>query len=119
VRITGELAKLIEHLTERLSAGPDGGKKTFRDSAITNLTEFFGRFKTLNVRSNVELDRLVDTAQKAVQGISPDDVRNSDQLRQRVASQLSAVQSMLDGLLVDQPRRKILRTAVPPGQAVA
>ena len=63
---TTELAKLIEHLTERLSAGPEGGHKVFRDSAITNLTEFFGRFKTLNIRRNAELDRLVETAQKAV-----------------------------------------------------
>jgi len=108
---TTELAKLIEHLTERLTVGADGTRKVFRDSAITNLTEFFSRFKTLNIRSNAELDRLVETAQKAVQGVSPDDVRTSDQLRERVANQLAGVQSVLDGLLVDQPRRKILRSA--------
>jgi hypothetical protein len=39
-------------------------------------------------------------------------VRNSDSLRQQVARQLSAVQSVLDGMLVDQPRRRILRPGV-------
>ena len=113
---TSELAKLIEHLTERLSAGPEGGHKVFRDSAITNLTEFFGRFKTLNIRSNAELDGLVETAQKVVQGISPEDVRNSDQLRQQVTTQLAAVQSTLDQMLVDAPRRRILRPLPPTAQ---
>ena len=116
---TSELAKLIEHLTERLTADPDGQKKVFRDSAVTNLTEFFERFKTLNVRSNVELDHLVETAQQAVQGLRPQDVRDNNQLRQQVATELAAVQSVLDGLLVDAPRRKVLRNAGPQRQAVA
>src|SRR5262249_30428425 len=42
-----EFAKLIEHLTERLSAGGDGERKIFRDSAINNLSEFFSRFRHL------------------------------------------------------------------------
>jgi hypothetical protein len=46
-----EFAKLVAHLTERLdSAGSE--RKVFRDSAVANLTEFFGRFRSLNVRSN-------------------------------------------------------------------
>jgi hypothetical protein len=41
-------------------------------------------------------------------------VRDNDGLRQQVATQLSAVQATLDQLLVDQPRRRILR----PGKEV-
>jgi hypothetical protein len=104
----GELAKLVEHLTERLSS-PDGERKVFRDSAITNLTEFFNRFRTLNVRSNSELDALVDRAQRIVQGIQPQALRDNQELRQHVATQFSQVQSVLDGMLVDRPRRRIIR----------
>jgi hypothetical protein len=104
-----ELAKLVDHLVERLNAGPEGEKKVFRDSAITNLTEFFDRFKSLNVGSSAELDRLVETAQRAIQGVEPEAVRNSESLRQHVSTQLSAVAATLDGLLVDAPRRRILR----------
>ena len=42
---TAELAKLVSHLTERLSGQDDGKPKVFRDSMIENLTEFFGRFR--------------------------------------------------------------------------
>jgi hypothetical protein len=77
-----EFARLVSHLSERLTSDVDGERKIFRDSAITNLTEFFERFKRLNVRSNGDLDRLVETAQRTLSGVDPHIVRNSDSLRQ-------------------------------------
>jgi hypothetical protein len=109
---TTEFAKLVSHLTERLSSGVDGEKKIFRDSAVTNLTEFFDRFKSLNVSSDASLDRLVETARQALQGVDPDVVRTSTNLRQHITTQLSGVQATLDQMLVDQPRRRILRGRV-------
>ena len=104
-----ELSQLVSHLTDRLSGQEDGKPKIFRDSAVENLTEFFERFRHLNVRSNEQLDQLVGQAQRVVRGIEPQTLRNDQPLRQQVATQLSGVQSVLDGLLVDRPRRNILR----------
>ena len=106
---TSELARLVSHLTERISGQDDGKPKIFRDSAIANLTEFFQRFGQLNVRSNEQLDDLVAQAQQVVRGVEPQALRDSASLRQHVATQLAGVQSVLDGLLVDRPRRNILR----------
>ncbi len=106
---TEELAKLVEHLTERLSGESDGKPKVFRDTAITNLTEFFQRFQRLNIRSNEQLDELVIQAQDIVRGVQPQQLRESLDLRVQVAEQLGSVQTALDGLLVDRPRRNILR----------
>jgi hypothetical protein len=104
-----ELVRLVDHITERLSGTDDGKPRVFRDSAVTNLTEFFERFRTLNVRSNEQLDELVARAQQVLGGVNPRELRDSATLRQRVVTQLSGVQSSLDGLLVDRPRRNILR----------
>ena len=104
-----ELAKLVSHLTERLSGQSDGKPKVFRDSAIENLTGFFERFRQLNIRSNEQLDELVEQAQQVVQGVEPQTLRDNHGLRQTVASELAEVQSVLDDLLVDRPRRNILR----------
>ena len=104
-----ELAKLVSHLTERLSGQEDGKPKTFRDSAVENLTEFFQRFRELNVRSNEQLDHLVVEAQRVIRGVEPQALRDNTGLRQHVATELSRVQSVLDDLLVDRPRRNILR----------
>ena len=104
-----ELSKLVSHLTERLTGQADGKPKVFRDSAIENLTGFFERFRQLSISSNDQLDELVDQAQEIVQGVQPQSLRDNQTLRQHVATQLSDVQSVLDGLLVDRPRRNILR----------
>jgi hypothetical protein len=104
-----EFAKLIEHLTERLTSDGTGERKIFRDSAITNLTEFFERFRQLNVRSNADLDALVERAQQIVNGVEAQSLRDNNSLRQHVATQFSQVQSVIDGMLVDRPRRRIIR----------
>jgi hypothetical protein len=106
---TTELAKLVSHLTERLSGQEDGKPKTFRNSMVENLTEFFQRFRELNVRSSEQLDQLVGQAQQVIRGVEPQDLRDNAGLRQHVATEMSRVQSVLDGLLVDRPRRAILR----------
>jgi hypothetical protein len=114
---TEELARLVNHLCERLAGSDDGQPKVFRDSAVGNLGEFFERFRQLNVRSSQELDELVDRAQRVVCGVGAQELRDSASLRQRVTQQLSQVQSALDALLVDRPRRRILRTASPAGES--
>jgi len=106
---TEELSKLVSHLTDRLSGSEDGKPKIFRDTAVENLSEFFDRFRHLNVCSSEQLEDLVRQAQRIVSGVEPQKLRDDQPLRQQVATQLSGVQAVLDGLLVDRPRRNILR----------
>jgi hypothetical protein len=89
------------------------GSRKFRDSVVENLTEFFDRFRKLNVRSNAQLDDLVSQTQRIVQGVEPQQLRDSDPLRQRVSRQMATVQATLDGMLVDRPRRSIIRPSRP------
>src|SRR5207244_2779383 len=96
-------------LAERLGEGEDGQRRVFRDSAVSNLTDFFQRFRTLNVRSSEELDGLVEQAQELVRGVTPQGLRDSAELRAHVAGELSRVQSGLEGLIVERPRRQLIR----------
>jgi hypothetical protein len=104
-----ELQSLVTHLTERLTGQSDNRPKVFRDSAVGNLTEFFQRFRQLNVRSNDQLDALVAQCQQVIRGVEPQTLRDNQGVRQRVATQLSQVENVLDTLLVGRPRRNILR----------
>ena len=106
---TEEFGKLVAHLSERLSGSEDGKPKIFRDSAVQNLAEFFQRFRHLNVQSSDQLDQLVEQAQRIVRGVKPQAVRDDTILRQQMAAQLAGVQSQIEGMLVDRPRRAILR----------
>jgi hypothetical protein len=111
-----EFARLVEHLTERVTgANDDGTPKVFRDSAVGNLLDFFSRFRDLDVRSSAQLDALVERAQQSVRGVAAQDLRDSEALRGRVAAQLGQVRTALDALLVDRPRRRILRQAAAGG----
>ncbi len=105
----GELSKLVEHLTDRLSGGNDGKPKIFRDTVVTNLVDFFERFRRLNIGSSEELDKMVDDVRRIVGNTSEGELRNNANLRQHVATKLSRVQSQLDGLMVDRPRRNLIR----------
>ena len=111
-----EFARIVNHLTERISGtNEDGTPKVFRDSVVGNLDDFFERFRSLNVRSNQQLDDLVAQAQRAVRNVGAQDLRDCDALRSQVATQLSRVQASLDAMLVDRPRRRILRNTHGPG----
>ena len=104
-----ELAGLVAHLSERLSGAADGKPKVFRDSVVTNLVEFFNRFRRLNVRSNDQLETLVAQAREVVQGIEPQSLRENRILRDTVAGELGELRQSLEQFLVERPRRKILR----------
>lgn len=106
---TEEFSKLVAHLTERLSGQEDGKPKVFRDSAVENLSDFFDRFRHLNVQSSEQLEHLVDQAKQIVRGVQPQVLRDDQAFRQQIVAQLSAVESQVEGLLVDRPRRNILR----------
>jgi hypothetical protein len=105
----GELARLVSHLSERLTGSNGEEHKIFRDSAINNIVEFFDRFRQLNPRSSAQLDDLVAQAQRVVQGVEPQQLRDRADLRQHVATQLTQVQTALDGMMIDRPRRRIIR----------
>jgi hypothetical protein len=110
-----ELAGLVDHLTERLAPGADGTRKVFRDSALANFRDFFNRFQLLNVQSRPELDALVERAQALLGGVTPHDVRTLPDVRQQLQAGMSDVRRQLDELVVDAPRRRIVRPTVVEG----
>ena len=88
-----EFARHLSHLTARLANGEDGQRQVFRDSVISNLTEFFSRFRELNVLSNPELDALVEQAQQLVRGVQPQDLRDSAGLRRENSQERARLHS--------------------------
>jgi hypothetical protein len=112
-----ELQRLVSHLAERLTGVHGGQPKVFRDSAVENLREFFERFRQLNIRSNPELDALVEQAQQTITGIEPQQLRDSVRLRQMVANDFEVIQAAVGEMLVDRPRRNILRRGEVGGAA--
>jgi hypothetical protein len=112
-----ELQRLTAHLAERLTGLHNSQPKVFRDSAVENLQDFFERFRRLNIRSSPELDALVEQAQQTINGVEPQTLRDSNRLRQMVARDFEQIQAAVGDLLVDRPRRNILRRGGVGGAA--
>ena len=102
----------VSHLTERI-----GGSRLGRQAAglpvqapsATWATSSSGSGRSTSAATDQLTKLLAARPQRAVQGVGAQDLRASGDLRQRVASELTRVQSALDGMLVDRPRRKIIR----------
>ena len=108
---TDELAKMVSHLAEVLTGTRDGKPVQFKESSVQNLKDFFQRFGTLSVRSNDQLDELVERARSLVQGVSANDLQSYDVLRQHVGQRMGEIQGHLETLLEARPRRKVIRRA--------
>lgn len=118
---TAELHGLVGHLLERLKPDATGEQKVFRDKAVTNLAEFFDRFKEMSTGSNPALAQLVHQAQAALRGeggnlVNPSDLRNSADLQTQIANSLGSVAEVLDTLMVVKPARSIVLEDDPPAE---
>lgn len=102
-----EFAQMIEKLSERLQPGPDGKAKTFQETTVSNLTEFFDRFRQLNIGSNDQLDALVSEAQQALQGTDVAKLRKDAHERQTVGESMQGILERLGTMMVEKPGRKI------------
>jgi hypothetical protein len=119
---TAELVETIDKLQGKLAGLDDGTEKRLKESTLDNLTEFFTRFRTLNLHSSQELDELVEKAEAILKGKDPiggksitrDDLRNSQAIRADVRTKLSAVSAQLEGLMTTAPRRAITRRKPTP-----
>jgi hypothetical protein len=61
------------------------------------------------VRSSPELDQLVEQAQRLVRGVTPQALRDDGGLRQAVATEMARVRTEVEALIVERPRRRIVR----------
>lgn len=98
-----EFSKLLGNLVDKMT----DDNKTFKDSSVHKLWDFFEKFKELNVRSNPELDALVEQAKNCVSGQTPDQLRDNPGIRYIVGEALKHVNTNLESMLVNRPKRLI------------
>lgn len=101
-----QLHDLVSSLIAKLNP-EDGAKVVYRESAATNLREFFERFKSLNVSSDNELNQLIDTAENALGDTRMADLKYQTTKRKAIKETFTSVQQELDKLIEAAPERSI------------
>lgn len=101
-------ADLVDHAVERLKGGggPDDKKKVFRDTLVTNIQDFIQTFNARDLMNDEDLKRLIERAQVVLGTTTPDDLRQSELTRDRVATQFEEIKKTLDSMIVDKATRK-------------
>jgi hypothetical protein len=100
------MAKLVQHMANRLKEGPDGKPLRFKETTVSNLIEFLANFEFRNVTDDGELQALVAQARQLLQGVSADDLRTTGGLRTQVQQGMAGIAAQLDTMLTRTGGRK-------------
>lgn len=100
------MAKLVQHMANRLKEGRDGKPLRFKESTVSNLIEFLANFEFRNVTDDQELQALATQARQLLQGVSADDLRSTGDLRAKVQQGMTEIAAQLDTVMTRSGGRK-------------
>ena len=83
----------LKHLSERMDY-TDESKKKFWDSTITNAVDLCDLLTKLNVTNDPKLEEARQKLEKALVGIKPEDIRESEAIRSNVKSKVDEILNM-------------------------
>jgi len=101
------MAKLVDHMVDRLSGSEDGKPKRFNSSVLENVSAFLECVDGRNITNDTQLKALADRAKQIVKGIDPELLRNDSNAREYVAKGFATIRETLSTLMVNTPTRAI------------
>lgn len=110
--LAAEAKGLCEHLAERLTPDADGKAKRFKKNSLESITEYLKNFSYRNLEGSSALTKEVARMEKLMEGISPEDLRQNDQLRDSIAKGFSEVAISLDSYIVKPSRMFALQKEI-------
>jgi hypothetical protein len=100
------MAELVGHMVDRLSGTDDKGKpKVFKNTLVSNMTEFLNSFDARNLTDDAELAQIVGKARQLLSGVDAQTLRTSQALRSSLRDGFCALQGSLDTLITVRPSR--------------
>jgi hypothetical protein len=100
------MAKLVQHMADRLKDSAEGKPLRFKETTVSNLVEFLTNFEFRNVTDDIELQALVAQARQLLQGINAEDLRTTGELRTKVQQGMVGLAAQLDTMLTRTGGRK-------------
>lgn len=88
----------LTKMSERLDYADDTTKKVFRDTLVTNVQEIVDLLGTMNVTNDPAMTDAHRRLDAAMQGITPDALREDAYLRAQTKREVDAVKKIIDNL---------------------
>jgi hypothetical protein len=86
-------------MSERLDYGPAEQKKIFRDSLVENVVEMIDLLRACNITQSVQMAEMADTLERALRGVTPDNLREDARLRADTKKSIDAAIAALPSLM--------------------
>jgi len=100
------LAGVVDSLFNALKRDPITGKrKALKDANVENLVEFCKSFPSRNLGNDAECMKLRDQINSVLSGLSPEQIRNSERVKDHIAETLAEVKKNLGNLVIVSGRR--------------
>ena len=110
-----ELQDLVVNLAERMSPNPDGSKKIFRDTTVTeNFKTFFKKFNEISVSNSSDLNAIVAQAESILGNVNAEYLRADGNERSDLATKMKNLSGLLESKIGVQPRRTLIRSSAVP-----
>ena len=104
--LLGTFQDLVGSMADRLTATEDGKPRVFRNSLVTNMTEFLDSFTAKDTITNFpELAAVVSDMRGLLNGVSAEDLRKDDAIRANVTENVARIKDHLAGMVIDKPAR--------------
>jgi hypothetical protein len=100
------LAGVVDSLFNALKRDPITGKrKALKDANVENLVEFCKSFPSRNLGNDAECMKLRDQINSVLSGLSPEQIRNSERVKDHIAETLADVKKNLGNLVIVSGRK--------------
>lgn len=117
--LRANLLDLVANMNERLAPTADGQRKIFKNSLVSNLTDFLKTFDARNIVDDAELARVCAQARSLLEGVDPQLLRESQDVRAQVQTGFAQVQRELSEMVVNRPTRRIVMQGAVASTAAA
>jgi len=96
-----QLLTIVDALRDKCQKFQSGESKRLHDTAIENFGAFFKRFKELDIGSNAKLRIVVEECENLMQGITPEKVKTSGEVRSKLIGDFDDIRSALHTMMID------------------
>lgn len=106
------LRQVTNDIAKKLTPGPDGKPKVFRNTVLEDLTQFLSTFDIRNIADDAELAGVVTQLRKLTSGVDAEALRDADALRASVLAGVKKATNKLDRLVEKSRGRAITFGAI-------
>ncbi len=101
-----EAKKLVSHLVEKLTPTAEGKQKVLHTSSVEKVQDFLSTFESCkNLGDDQQLSALIKTLRSSMSGVTKDQLKAQEPLRDAIRKDFEKASTQLDQLLVDKPKR--------------